>query len=192
MNIKLLTALLLGLNVLPTFGRTQRLPCDLRINQQWVDLDPQHTKRFGQKMVLVGELIFRKRSNELISVGEIGLMWKGKKIGHLNASLFKKGAHKTLVPVEESLVCDGTWNNKKQTLIMKFNEKEYLEPTTTFCLVLTIPDTLETTLKDGHFDIITETLPYQIQKTLKKKHTRISFAQANVKAQRLNKLTRNS
>jgi len=158
--------------------KPQTLSCDLNVTSQWVDLDPQRTKQFGGKWILAGELVFHKRSKELITVKEIDLAWKGESISNLNASLFRKNGNNVLVPIDDALICDGSWNNKKQLLVLKFDQKEYLQPTTTFCLVITVTDDIETVLKNGHFDVMPDNLPYQIQKSLGKQGVRISLAHA--------------
>jgi hypothetical protein len=162
--------------------KSQPLSCDLSVTSQWVDLDPQRTQQFGEKWILAGELVFHKRTNELISIKEIDLAWIGESIKYLNASLFRKNSNNMLVPIDEALICDGKWNTQKQSLTLKFNEKEYLQPTTTFCLVLTVTNDNEASLKTGYFDIIPDNLPYQIKKSLNKKEVRISLAKAHLKS----------
>ena len=62
----------------------------------------------------------------------------GENIENLISSLYKKVPNKEFLPIEDNLICDGIWNKKTQTIILPFEEKETLGPSTKFYLVLTI------------------------------------------------------
>ncbi len=165
--------------------------CELHITPEWKDLDTEaHAKEFGGKWILAATFVIKRRDKEFIRLEEIDLAWHGEEIERLTASLFRKELHRDLLPVEESLVCDGTWNRKNQILQLRFEEKEYLQPTTIYCLVLTVPDDLEKQLRKGHFDILPESLPYQLQPAVEKKNLRISMlASSNIRPARKHRLT---
>lgn len=177
--------------IVPLYARITKTPCELDIKPEWKVLDsPEHDQEFGGKWILTATFIIKRRDKEFIRLEEIDLAWHGEKIERLVASLFKKDPYQDLMPVEESLVCDGTWNSKDQILQLKFEEKEYLQPTTMFCLVLTVPDELEPRLKTGHFDLLPESLPYQLQPVAKEKNLRISMLASNTRSKRGHRLTR--
>jgi hypothetical protein len=112
-------------------------------------------------------------------------------VKHLVGSLYKKEPDRDFIPLDESLICDGRWIESKQVLQLRFNQKEYLQPTTTFCLVLTVPNGLEKVLKAGYFDLIPDTLPNQLKVTAEKENLRISMLASNTRNSRRNRLTQN-
>lgn len=132
------------------------------LKSKWCDLDGNCTKvnDFGGKWVLVGSITFKKRCKDPICIETISLHWNGEQLDNLIASLYKKNLEKDhFLPIEENLVCDGTWNKTKQTLLLNFDEKENLAPTTIFYLVLTVPESIEPILKNGFFSLEEHYLP---------------------------------
>lgn len=134
---------------------------DITIKAKWCDLDGNCTKSadFGGKWILVGSITFKKRSKDPIYIENITLHWNGEPIDNLVGSLYKKNLDKDFLPIEENLMCDSIWNKTKQQLILNFDERENLGPTTIFYLVLTVPETLEPLLKNGSFCIEETCLP---------------------------------
>lgn len=173
-------------------AKPKKPACELQVTPQWKDLDPQHNKRFHNKLIWVGQFVIKKRSKEFMLLSELDLAWKGEKIKNLQASLFRKKPNQELLPVEDQLVCDGHWNTKKQTLKLKFKEKEYLQPRTTLCLVLTVTKDLEPVLRQGHFDILPDNLPRQLKPEVGKNHLRISLAWSDNYKPRKRRLSRRS
>jgi hypothetical protein len=132
------------------------------LKSKWCDLDGNCTKvqEFGGKWVLVGSITFKKRCKDPICIETISLHWNGEPLDNLLASLYKKNLEKdAFLPIEENLICDGIWNKNKQTLILNFDEKENLAPTTIFYLVLTVPESIEPILKNGFFSLEEHYLP---------------------------------
>jgi len=134
---------------------------NITLKPKWRNLDKDNKKiiDFGGKWVLVGSITFKKKSKDPIFIETISLHWNGENIPNLVASLYKKNFAKDFLPIEKNLVCDGIWNKTKQTLIFNFDEKETLAPTSTFYIVLTIPDSLEDILTTGTFLLEEENLP---------------------------------
>jgi hypothetical protein len=134
---------------------------DITLKSKWCDLDGNCSKEtdFGGKWILVGSITFKKRSKDPVSIENIRLLWKGDTIDHLTGSLYKKDLDKDFLPIEENLICDSEWNKAKQTLVLNFDEKENLGPTTVFYLVLTVPGSIEPLLKKGSFCIEEQCLP---------------------------------
>jgi len=134
---------------------------DITIKSKWCDLDGNCTKSadFGGKWILVGSITFKKRSKSPIFIENITLHWNGDALDNLVGSLYKKSLDKDFLPIEANLICDGLWNKNKQRLILNFDEKENLGPTTIFYLVLTIPESIEPVLKKGFFYIEEQCLP---------------------------------
>lgn len=135
------------------------------IESKWQDLEkePAKAKEFGGKLILVGSITLKKRSKEYVSLSKIYLRWNGCPIDNLVGSLYKKELDKDFHPIEEYLVCDGVWNKNKQRLLFEFDEKQTLGPTNIFYLVLTVPEELEKTLKNGSFEIEHSCLPELLQ-----------------------------
>ena len=131
------------------------------LESKWQNLErnQEKNKAFGGKWILIGSIIFEKKSKEVISINEINLQWNGGNIENLIGSLYKKHPEKNFIPIQDNLVCDGIWNKTKQLLMLKFDNKLSLGPTTTFYLVLTIPEHIEPVLKKGSFCLEEYCLP---------------------------------
>lgn len=132
------------------------------LKSKWCDLDENCSKatEFGGKWILVGSITFKKRCKNAVCIETINLHWNGEPLDNLIASLYKKNLDKeNFLPIEENLICDGIWNKTKQTLVLNFDEKENLAPTTVFYLVLTVPESIEPILKKGSFCLEEQCLP---------------------------------
>ena len=82
----------------------------------------------------------------------LNLQWYGKKIDELQASLYqKKEMDSTLIPIQQNLVCDGTWNTKKQELT--FNVDQKVVSINNYYLVLSFSKHEENALKSGKFTL---------------------------------------
>lgn len=138
---------------------------DITLKSEWQELGCDNGKcpDFGGKWVLVGSIIFKRRSKNPIFVNEINMRWHGQNLDNLVASLYRKTYGKEFLAIEENLICDGTWNATTQTLILDFKEKEKLGPTTVFYLVLTVPAATEPILKNGYFSLENNCLPQQFK-----------------------------
>ncbi len=136
------------------------------VKAKWRDLECDNKKNidFGGRWMLVGSITFKKQCKDPLSITAISLHWNGQAIDNLVASLYKKSFSKEFLPIEKNLICDGTWNKAKQSLIFNFDEKETLLPTTTFYLVLTIPAELEDILTNGTFSLEEHYLPKPFKK----------------------------
>lgn len=152
---------------------------DIVLKSKWQELCTNDNKcsALGGKWILAGSITFKKGSKEPVCVNEINLRWHGEKLNNLIASLYRKNVSKNFLAIEENLICDGIWNEKKQTLILNFNEKENLGTTTTFYLVLTIPEAMEPILKNGYFDIESAGLPKAFKQC--SHHGKLSLASNN-------------
>ena len=129
---------------------------------------------------MVGSITFKKKSKEPLFIDTLNLTWNGKHIDHLAASLYKKNLSRDFLPIEDNLICDGVWNKTKQTLLFNFDEKETLNPTTIFYLVLTIPDHLEPTLKKGAFVLEEQSLPKPFKQCSQTMHLSLEIHDASV------------
>ncbi|HLW73358.1 MAG TPA: hypothetical protein VKR54_04900 [Candidatus Babeliales bacterium] len=150
---------------------------NITLKPKWCNLDENCNKaaEFGGKWILVGSITFKKRCKDPICMDTINLHWNGETIDNLIASLYKKNLDKELfLPIEENLICDGLWNKAKQTLVLNFDEKENLGPTTIFYLVLTVPESIESILKKGSFCIEEQCLPKPFKQCAQ--HEKLSLA----------------
>ena len=159
MNSYALCILSIILTIVPILP--SKAECSITLKPKWRDLDGNCSKaiQFGGKWVLVGSITF-KRCKDPISIDTLNLHWNGEPLDNLIASLYRKNLDKEVfMPIEENLVCDGIWSKSKQTLILNFDEKESLAPTTVFYLVLTVPEEIEPILKKGSFCLEDQCLP---------------------------------
>lgn len=141
------------------------------LEPQWQTLDPHITTsllHIQEKWVIAGTITFKKRSKEPVALTHLDLYWKGAFIHNLFGSLYRLPHEKDFLPVEEHLVCDGTWNRAKQLLKLSFSKKQSLGPTNSFCLVLTMPEAMEPILKHGSFSISNNSIPEQFRDTINK------------------------
>jgi hypothetical protein len=119
----------------------------------------------GGKWILVGSITFHKKSKEVAKLEKISFEWHGDPIDHLSGSLYKKIPEKQFMPIEDNLVCDGSWNKLNQCLILDFNNrKQTLGPRNIFYLVFTVPESIEPALKSGYFNLVQTNLPDTLYK----------------------------
>ncbi len=163
------------LTILPALSC--KAECRITLKPKWRDLDGNSTKaaQFGGRWILVGSITF-KRCKDPICIETINLHWNGDHLDNLVASLYKKNLDKELfIPIEENLICDGIWNKSKQTLILNFDEKESLAPTTVFYLVLTVPEEIEPILKKGSFCLEEQCLPKPFKQCAQQEKLSLAF-----------------
>ncbi len=141
---------------------------DVTLKSKWQELDNncERCTNFGGNWVIVGSIAFEKRAKDPITVETIHLHWCGDHLDNLIASLYRKIPGKDFLAIEHNLVCDGIWNEKKQTLIFDFDEKANLGPTTVFYLVLTVPESIESLLKKGYFCLENNCLPRPFRQSM--------------------------
>lgn len=154
---------------------------DVILEPTWQDLEhnPQKSKDFGGKLILVGKITFKKKeSAEPVYLNHLELVWQGAPIETLISSLYKQNLDpnkKDFIPIEDYLVCDGTWNKRKQVLILNFDHKHTLGPINTFYLVLTVPDSLEKIVQNGSFCIEKQCLPYRLKQSIQSDSLALEF-----------------
>ena len=138
--------------------------CHVRVEPKWDNLEQTQKKEkmFGGKLMLVGSITFRKQCKDCIKIDKLVLEWHGKQLDTLCGSLYKKYSEKEFVPLQENLICDALWNKANQNLVLDFESQETLSAVNVFYVVLTVPEGIEQTLKDGHFTLRDTTLPDQI------------------------------
>lgn len=141
--------------------------CKVIVEPRWQELakNSKECKLFGDEWVLIGNITFKKRSREGMSLSTLHLQWHGDPLENMLASLYKKNPEKDFMPIEENLVSDSCWNKKEQKLILNFKKKETLGVLNIFCLVLTIPQDTKDAVQTGYFTVATDTLPEAFQKT---------------------------
>lgn len=178
------TMLLSALCNLLSFTMLSTEHFDIILKSKWRNLDHNSysTITFGGKWILVGSITFKKKSKEPLFIDTLHLAWKGTHIDHLVASLYKKNLSRTFLPIEDNLICDGIWNKTKQTLMFNFDEKETLNPTTIFYLVLTIPEDLELILKNGSFLLEEQCLPKPFKQCSQEMHLSLEINNASVES----------
>ena len=161
------------------------------LKSKWCDLDENCSKAtdFGGKWILVGSITFKKRCKNPICIETINLHWNGEPLDNLIASLYKKNLDKeNFLPIEENLICDGMWNKNKQTLVLNFDEKENLAPTTVFYLVLTVPESIEPILKKGSFCLEEQCLPKPFKQCAQNEKLSLAINETSPKEPQSNKI----
>lgn len=159
--------------------------CEIQSDSKWQNLDEKDCvetqKTFGGKWILAATITFKKKISQDIYFNMLDLEWQGVPLSKLNATLFRCDPTRMFVPIEENVVADGTWSEHHQTLHFSFKEKERLQTTHTFGLVLTIPSELEQSIKKGHFNLIPATLPQQLQESAQQHPLHVQFMLTNKK-----------
>lgn len=105
------------------------------------------------------------KSKSPIKLNNLTLQWNGDKIDNLSASLYqKKEREKVVIPIQKNLVCDGSWDSKRQQMRFPINEK--IVATNKYHMLLSFPKNIEHALKKGLF-VISGTQATGIAKPLK-------------------------
>jgi len=104
-----------------------------------------------EKWAWTGSLTLR--SKEPLKLTSLVLKWHGEKIWKLAASLYeKKKRDKAPIPIEDNLVCDGSWNPTAQQLLFSLEEK--IIAVNQYHLVLSFPKHIEHKIKKGTFSVL--------------------------------------
>lgn len=155
--------------------------CDILLVPHWDNLEKNNMmeRDLGGAWILVGSITFHKKSKEVAKLETISLEWHGDHINHLSGSLYKKNSEKQFMPIEDNLICDGSWNKRNQRLVLNFNDrKQTLGPCSIFYLVFSVPESIEPTLKTGHFSLTQTNLPEALYKN--NQDLKLDLAQVNV------------
>lgn len=171
--------LLLGSTLLPNLMKASPDIFNIQLETFWQNIEGRKTndEKFGGHWILAGGITFKKKSNDTVAMDTLRLAWKGPKVGHLFASLYRKEIGRPFRAIEDNLVCDGVWRPRDQSLTFTFNTHEHIGAINTFYLVLTVPNNLEPILKTGHFEIEKIDLPIQFQEHNKTKTLALNCTQ---------------
>jgi hypothetical protein len=102
------------------------------------------------------------KSKNPLKLENIILQWNGGKLPKLSASLYqKKERDEKVIPIQENLVAEGNWDQKKQQLTFALDEK--IIATSKLHLVLSYPKNEEARVKKGNF-VIAQTKVNPIKK----------------------------
>jgi len=160
------------------------------VEPKWEDLEKNNTRKaFDDKWILAGDITFKKKAPEYITLKELHIVWKGEKVNNLLASLYEKDSYGEFMPIEKYLICDSVWKKSEQKLILRFQKPKTLYTVNTLSLVLTIPKNLEEKIKKGHFDIETSTLPMQYKEHLEEKDLRLTLGAFHAKKKEIANLS---
>lgn len=171
-------ALLFNTAIAMLTARADPEPFKVIVEAKWQDLEnnPDKIKQFGGKWILVGSITFKKRSSEMIFLDELQLTWKGEKIDNLIGSLYEKNdSSSSFLPIEKYHICDSTWKRSAQKLFLRFNRNLTLGAVNTFYLVLTVPEEIESILKNGHFSVEKDGLPLHYREYVKERKLSIAI-----------------
>jgi hypothetical protein len=148
---------------------------ELKLKPMWQELNCNQKNQFENKWIFAGTIDLKKRSAQDVNLEQLVLHWHGKNLDNLLGSLYKKELDRPLLPLQEHLICDSYWDGSNQKLILKFDHPLPLTAHTSLCLVLTIPPTLEPTIKDGRFVLENNSLPYPLRKSFAKQPFTLAF-----------------
>lgn len=111
----------------------------------------QRGKKTSDKRVLIGEI--KIKSKEIMFLDELKASWCGGNIGKMVASLYSKKItdRRSPIPIDDNLICDGTWNPVAKEFVFPVNKK--LVASDTYYLMLHVPKKFESQLKVGSFKI---------------------------------------
>jgi len=147
------------------------------VEPKWENLEKNNFKQlFTDKWVLAGDITFKKKAPDFITLAELHLTWKGKRIEHLLGSLFEKGNYGDFMPIEKNLICDSRWKSSEQKLILKFKKPKTLHTVNQLALVLTVPKDIEKVLRDGYFEIEASTLPQPYKEYVTQHHVKLALS----------------
>lgn len=170
-------------SLMPVLANAVRIPrkkaLDLVVllEPKWENLEHgiEKIKLFGSKWILAGSITIKKKSKEPASLTILELKWKGPRIDHLVASLYRKCPDKIFLPIENNLISDGIWNEDLQTLTFTFNASQSLGILNIFYLALTMPISQEERIKTGFFVIEPTGLPFLMRKYIDRQPLMLSF-----------------
>ena len=174
---KLRYALMVGSAIAFLSVRAKEEPFRVILEAKWKNLDQnsERAKLFGGKWILAGSITFKKRSTDTVFLDEIQLTWSGPKLENIIASLYEKNDTSSFLPIEKYFVCDSRWKCSTQQLFMRFNKPFILGAVNTFYLVLTVPEQLESIIKQGRFHIETAGLPLPYRDYVKGKELSLAL-----------------
>jgi hypothetical protein len=162
-------------------------PFELKINSTWQPLssDSEKKKTSKESYIHVGTIVLRKKTPKQMKIKRIILKWNPQRSGRLNAkyfeldnlaaSLYKPRYKQKILPTDEFVICDGSWDKKRQCLIFEFDEEFTLDPVNEFCLVLNIPETIKPKLHNSSFKLDERALPFKVQKDSTNKYIKIYY-----------------
>ena len=155
----------------------------ITLEPKWEDLDKNKKRKiiFEDKWILAGDITFKKKAPDSIFLQELHLKWKGEKIPHIIGSLYEKNSYGDFMPIEKYLICDSKWKSSEQKLILRFPKPRTLYAVNTLSLVLTAPKEVVGILKEGYFQLESETLPAQYQEYAHEHNLKLALG--NIKAQ---------
>jgi hypothetical protein len=144
----------------------EKLPYNVSIDPMWYELDAKTNiqKHSGEKWVVVGKITLKHTTKETIRLNTLSINWQGKPLNHLFGSLYKADATDTFLPIESYLVADSLWHKNTQNMHFNCEKPIMLDPITTFYIVLTIAEDIESCIKSGTFTIAQESLPREFQR----------------------------
>jgi len=147
------------------------------LEPKWEDLDKNKKNKilFEDKWFLAGDIIFKKKTPEAISLQEIHLLWKGKELKNIIGSLYEKSGQIDFMPIEKYLICDSKWKSSEQKLILRFPEPRSLYAVNTLSLVITAPKEAVNILKNGYFELEASTLPTQYQEYAQENNLKLAL-----------------
>ncbi len=156
-------------------AKKEHAHCSMDMTPQWHELDTSN--RFDSKWVIAGTLSIKKRMVHTLRIESMTLAWHGPEITNLKCSLFKMPYEKIdTFATDENLISQGTWSKKYQRIHLKFTTPEYInDPVAFYGLVMTFDTATEQLLKQGYFEMVPDSLPDQLQKSVQGSPLKLSF-----------------
>ena len=115
----------------------------------------------ADKTIWAGLITLRSRNP--LKLNQFSLQWQGSKVETLYASLYTCPKKGPILPISQYLICDGSWDNKKQRISFQINEK--IIANKKYYLILNIENKNEERLKSGNFQLMPPTAMPQKEKS---------------------------
>lgn len=153
----IMLTLILSCFIVATSRGKETKPIDffsLKASSTWREFassPSQRNKKTHDKRILIGEI--KLKSKEIMFLEELKASWCGGNIGTMVASLYSKKItdRRSPIPIDDNLICDGTWNPEAKEFVFPVNKK--LVASDTYYLMLHVPKKFESQLKVGSFKI---------------------------------------
>lgn len=135
----------------PILTTTQSM-LSLSTTLTWQEFNLTHHNTSLQKKQSAWTALITIKSKKAMRLQQINLQWTGGTINSMHASLYRKArAEQELIPIEENLVCDGSWNSQNQQITFALDEK--IVAVNEYYLVLSFPKKVARKLRHGQFTL---------------------------------------
>jgi hypothetical protein len=140
-------------------------PVTIIVQPQWNILEqPLMYEEFNELWIEVATIFIKKRTSATLPLKQLAFKWQGPKLKQLHGALYEQPPHKNrLIATDQYVLEDSTWDSATQTLFFTFDPPLKLTSLQTWHLVITIPESLEPTVRQGSLQLKADLLPPLLQ-----------------------------